>query len=528
MIFGLPSFFLVPGTTSRDNLNAPPSCHRPHIGLIMNSSDPTGDDWPMDRGSLDHDGFAAVAIPTAGPGSFWNCTIDGADPNSLSVSNGYVFLDDPQGEVYSLNASTGNRLWKSTLSGEAVGVPAIAGGCVYVGNGLGGYIGFSENCLSAATGTPLWNFTTGGPCTSSAIADGRDYVGCADDNVYCLDAATGASLWNYTTGYSVESPPAVVDGLVYIRSDDDNMYCLNAATGTLVWNYTTGGGVYTSPSVAGGCVFVGSSDNNFYCLNATTGTFLWKYAIGDWVTSPAIADGCVYLGCLDHKIYCLDARTGALVWNYVIGKDPSEPAVANGFVYDGAFVYQQEVDWMFCLDAATGVLVWNYTYAAGSPAIAYGCVYTVGDHQQVYCLPMELPPTAPQTLQITGGSGQVTLAWEPPASNGGTTVTSYKIYRGLTSGNETYLATISGACNYTDTNVTNNQTYYYTVSAVSLAGEGPQSSEGSFAIPPPFPLLAIYLIPVSIAGVVVIIVIVNRWRYKKKSMQPNEKSIEEL
>ncbi|AGB04610.1 putative protease [Aciduliprofundum sp. MAR08-339] len=89
-------------------------------------------------------------------------------------------------------------------------------------------------------------------------------------------------------------------------------------------------------------------------------------------------------------------------------------------------------------------------------------------------------PSAPQNLQATAGDGQVSLSWQAPSSNGGAAITEYKIYRGTSSGSESYLAEVSGSTlSYTDTSVTNGQTYYYYVTAVNSAGESPASNEVS-------------------------------------------------
>ncbi|MGI0088651.1 MAG: fibronectin type III domain-containing protein, partial [Nitrosotalea sp.] len=88
-------------------------------------------------------------------------------------------------------------------------------------------------------------------------------------------------------------------------------------------------------------------------------------------------------------------------------------------------------------------------------------------------------PSAPQNLQATAGNAQVSLSWTAPSSNGGSTVTNYKIYRSTSSGTETLLATTGNVNSYTDTTVTNGQTYYYKVSAVNSVGESLQSNEAS-------------------------------------------------
>src|SRR5437660_1798272 len=93
-----------------------------------------------------------------------------------------------------------------------------------------------------------------------------------------------------------------------------------------------------------------------------------------------------------------------------------------------------------------------------------------------------LPLSAPQALIASPGNAQVRLDWDVPASNGGSAITNYKIYRGTTSGGETLLTTVGNEFTYTDSGLTNGQTYYYQVSAVNALGEGPRSN-GATATP---------------------------------------------
>ncbi|HEV8361302.1 MAG TPA: FG-GAP-like repeat-containing protein, partial [Candidatus Thermoplasmatota archaeon] len=89
-------------------------------------------------------------------------------------------------------------------------------------------------------------------------------------------------------------------------------------------------------------------------------------------------------------------------------------------------------------------------------------------------------PGAPTSLGGTPGNGQVALSWTAPASQGGSAISSYKVYRGTSPGTETFLASTPNATpSYTDTTVTNGVTYYYQVSAVNGQGEGARSNEAS-------------------------------------------------
>src|SRR2546427_9765989 len=92
------------------------------------------------------------------------------------------------------------------------------------------------------------------------------------------------------------------------------------------------------------------------------------------------------------------------------------------------------------------------------------------------------PPFAPQNLQPTGGNARVSLSWQAPLSNGGSSITYYKIYKSTSSGTEAYLSTRGNVTSYTDLAVTNGLTYFYKVSALNSIGESPQSNEASVAL----------------------------------------------
>ena len=86
-------------------------------------------------------------------------------------------------------------------------------------------------------------------------------------------------------------------------------------------------------------------------------------------------------------------------------------------------------------------------------------------------------PWAPRNLRAIPGDKNITLSWEPPEDNGGTAITSYRIYRGTESGAEVYLTTVGNVLTYTDYTVTYGLQYYYQVSAVNALGEGTRSAE---------------------------------------------------
>jgi titin len=78
------------------------------------------------------------------------------------------------------------------------------------------------------------------------------------------------------------------------------------------------------------------------------------------------------------------------------------------------------------------------------------------------------------------------LAWTPPPTDGGSTLTGYEVWRSDTAGSETFLATAAGTT-YSDLAATNGTTWYYRVRALNGVGPGPLSNELSATpqAPPP-------------------------------------------
>ena len=88
-------------------------------------------------------------------------------------------------------------------------------------------------------------------------------------------------------------------------------------------------------------------------------------------------------------------------------------------------------------------------------------------------------PSTPLNFHASPSISQVALNWSAPSSNGGASVSAYKVYRGNTSDGETLLITLSNVLTCTDNSLINGQKYYYRVSAVNSIGEGPKSNEVS-------------------------------------------------
>lgn len=98
-----------------------------------------------------------------------------------------------------------------------------------------------------------------------------------------------------------------------------------------------------------------------------------------------------------------------------------------------------------------------------------------------------IPPSHPQGLvavtnatkttgEVSVNLGEAVLRWSSPLDDGGTNRTTYNVYRGASSGQETFLATAGEALTFTD-HAPPIGISYYVVKAANVAGESGPSNE---------------------------------------------------
>jgi hypothetical protein len=97
-------------------------------------------------------------------------------------------------------------------------------------------------------------------------------------------------------------------------------------------------------------------------------------------------------------------------------------------------------------------------------------------------------PSVPQNLTAVGGVRVINLAWDAPASDGGTSLLSYNIYTEVGGISNIQGSTAAGVRTYADNydGLGNGQTRYYHVSAINGAGESVQTGTESgttFSLP---------------------------------------------
>ena len=86
------------------------------------------------------------------------------------------------------------------------------------------------------------------------------------------------------------------------------------------------------------------------------------------------------------------------------------------------------------------------------------------------------PPGAPTGVSATAGPLQATVNWTPPASDGGSPITNYRITPYIGSTPQTPTTVPAPASSATVTGLTGGTTYTFKVAAINAAGPGQDSA----------------------------------------------------
>jgi outer membrane protein assembly factor BamB len=366
-------------------------------------SSPQQDEWAMFRRDLTHTGNAGANITS--PLGTLKWTFDTGAPihSSPTVVDGTVYFGSRDGNIYALDAATGEQLWAFKTGSWVESSPVLVDGVIYCGSN-DSYL----YALDAETGEKLWSFkVTYAVRSSPAVADGVVYVGCDDYKVYAVDAVTGSELWcGYTEGCVVSSP-AVAKGIVLVGSADGLFYSFHAKNGGARLQYDSKSSFYSSPAVKDGVAYL-TDDGSFIAIDimgrnwwqenkirlywntlylygvapkpSSPSGFLWGIQLG-WdirsVSSPSVVGDYAYVG-TGTNLVTINLISHEVVWTFSTNGDvASSPAIAGNVIYVGS-----EDGCLYAINGTTGEKLWEYTTGdqiTSSPAVCDGMVY-VGSH----------------------------------------------------------------------------------------------------------------------------------------------------
>jgi hypothetical protein len=333
-----------------------------------------------------------ASVETDGPGTgrtLWTFDSQGSITGALAVADGTVYAGDRDGNLYALDAKTGDLTWTYGTDERfsSLKSPAIDDGVVVVADGTEDR---SLHAVDARDGDPRWSreAASGGQWGSPAIGEGTVYA--AQDragDVFAFDLSSGDRDWVYRTDHTFFTAPLVADETVYLGASNkygssSKLLAIDANTGREEWSVTFDAYSISTPAFADDRVYVAPDGPPLVGLDADTGDQEWEAQFDDKdELSPAVADGTVF-GTGFYSAHTLDIASQETQWSYS-ARAATPPAVAEETVYVASY------DRVLALDRASGDKVWEREFDAdqlSNLAVADGILYVGSDGNQLRAL----------------------------------------------------------------------------------------------------------------------------------------------
>jgi outer membrane protein assembly factor BamB len=196
------------------------------------------------------------------------------------VQGGRIFFASLDGNLYAINATSGEEAWRFKGTRALVSSPVVTdGGLVLVG-------GFDDrlHAIDMASGRQRWDFVAANWIWTSPVVDGgRAYVGDFDGTVHALNLSDGSPIWSKPIAKRpIVASPVLAQGVLVIAAQNGELYGLDPGTQTQRWGPSDVGTslnadlvadgelVYLAPN---GCVTPVNESNRVYYIsvNARTG-----------------------------------------------------------------------------------------------------------------------------------------------------------------------------------------------------------------------------------------------------------------
>jgi outer membrane protein assembly factor BamB len=280
-----------------------------------------------------------------------------ATGGGLAYEDGRLYVTLGYGVLVSLDAISGNEVWRQSLGGTASGAPTVYQGLAYltVGDDRGWAISTSDGRLQwQLIASPDLTNVLGAP--SPAVAGGLAVFAFGSGEVQAVFRQGGLRRWDASASGErpgtalgsigdVTASPVISGNRVYVGNQAGRIVALNLQSGERLWTAAEGAEGNILP--VGGSVFVISDLNELLRLDASDGSRIWGVRLPRFVNDrptrraeivphygPILAGGRLYIASGDEQLRSFDPASGALLSAIEIpGGASSAPVVAGGVLY---------------------------------------------------------------------------------------------------------------------------------------------------------------------------------------------------
>jgi outer membrane protein assembly factor BamB len=313
----------------------------------------------------------------------YNCEA-GIGYSAVSVADAVVFLNNLQGEMHTIDISSGGKIGQINFLGKEAGTtPLIDGNDVYLS--FAGEKKYSLVSYNLMEGKLSWRRNLGYLQTSPIMEKDYIYTGSLNGKFYKVNKTSGGIAWTFDAKDPIHSTCAISENRAVFGTDKGFIYCVNINSGTEIWKFKAKEAVFSTPLIFDGKVFIGSYDSNYYCIDISNGSKVWSRNLSTKILSGSTLyrSNSVIFGGVDGNLYSLNVNDGSLNWKY-----GTKGVITATPLNSGKCVYFSSHDWhAYCVDGADGKLIWKYELQGRGKTtpVVWNNLLFLADDKRVYC-----------------------------------------------------------------------------------------------------------------------------------------------
>ena len=273
---------------------------------------------------------------SASPSNAWTASIEGSTPrarlaSSPVIAGGKLYVIDAGAHVIAFDATSGAKLWQTSLPSEGSGRALFGGGVSIVDDKLYASTGVGDvAALNAANGAILWKKRPGGPLRGApTLANGHVYVMGQDNQIFALNQSDGEVQWTdsgtlQVTGVFGVAAPAAAQGTVIAGYSSGELTAYRYENGRTLWgdalsrtSISTAVASLTdidaNPVIDRGRVFAIGQGGRMASYELVSGQRLWEINVAG-ISTPWVAGEWVFVVTSDAKLLYVARATGKIRW----------------------------------------------------------------------------------------------------------------------------------------------------------------------------------------------------------------------
>lgn len=266
-------------------------------------------------------------------------------------TDGNLYFSTDSGQVYCLESSARQVLWKYTAGALLSSQPIVGDDCLSFLD-QGGVI----TCLDKS-GKLRWKSQVKGNSPLNLSQDGQGiYVGTREGNFLALSLSSGDVLWQLPLGGAIFAAAVFWRDVIIVGSADGKLTFLDHR-GKKRTGFDLGGPVLVTPLVDEDRLYVGTEDATFHCLDLSRIKRKWRIKAGGRILGPPRTDEKrIFFIASNCVLYALNKKGGDILWWKIL---PSRSSYRLEFS-DRKILVASSSPLLVCLNRETGREEGNY------------------------------------------------------------------------------------------------------------------------------------------------------------------------